>query len=54
MRLAGPLKSADEEAIIRAVHTIEQGELVVGPVVARRVLGFFIPFRRALTLDTRL
>ena len=35
------LKSADEDAIIRAVHAIEQGELVVGPGVARRVLGFF-------------
>jgi DNA-binding NarL/FixJ family response regulator len=35
------LKSADEDAIVRAVHAIEQGELVVGPGVARRVLGFF-------------
>ena len=35
------LKSADEDAIIRAVHAVEQGELVVGPGVARRVLGFF-------------
>jgi DNA-binding NarL/FixJ family response regulator len=35
------LKSADEDAIVRAVHAIEQGELVVGPGVARRILGFF-------------
>lgn len=35
------LKTADEETIVRAVHAIEQGELVVGPGVARRVLGFF-------------
>lgn len=35
------LKSADEDAIIRTVHAIAQGELVVGPVVAVRVLGFF-------------
>jgi DNA-binding NarL/FixJ family response regulator len=35
------LKSADEEAIVRAVRAVEQGELVIGPGVVRRVLGFF-------------
>lgn len=35
------LKSADEDAIVRTVRAIEQGELVIGPGVVRRVLGFF-------------
>lgn len=35
------LKSADEEAILRTVRAVAQGELVVGLGVARRVLGFF-------------
>jgi DNA-binding NarL/FixJ family response regulator len=35
------LKTADEDAILRAVRAVAQGELVVGPGVARRVLGFF-------------
>ena len=35
------LKSADEDAILRAVRAVAQGELVVGPGVVQRVLGFF-------------
>ena len=35
------LKTADEDAIVRAVRAVADGELVVGPGVARRVLGFF-------------
>lgn len=35
------LKSASEDAILRAVRAVADGELVVGPGVARRVLGFF-------------
>jgi DNA-binding NarL/FixJ family response regulator len=44
------LKTADEDAILRAVRAVAQGELVVGPSVARRVLGFFdrpVPSRAA-------
>ena len=35
------LKSADEDAILRAVRAVAEGELVVGPGVAQRVRGFF-------------
>jgi DNA-binding NarL/FixJ family response regulator len=35
------LKSAEEEGIVRAVRAVAEGELVIGPGVARRVLGFF-------------
>lgn len=35
------LKSVDEEAILRAVRAVAEGELVVGLGVARRVRGFF-------------
>jgi DNA-binding NarL/FixJ family response regulator len=35
------LKTADEDAIVRAVRAVADGELVIGPGVARRVLGFF-------------
>ena len=35
------LKSADEDSILRAVRAVAQGELVVGPGVVQRVLGFF-------------
>ncbi len=35
------LKNAEEEAIVRAVWAVYDGELVVGLGAARRVLGFF-------------
>ena len=35
------LKSADEEAILRAIRAVAEGELVVGLGVAKRVRGFF-------------
>jgi len=35
------LKSAGEEGIIRAVRAVAEGELAIGPGIARRVLGFF-------------
>jgi DNA-binding NarL/FixJ family response regulator len=35
------LKSADEDAILRAVRAVAEGELVVGLGAARRVRGFF-------------
>ena len=35
------LKSADEQAILRAVRAVAEGELVVGLGVARRVQSFF-------------
>ena len=35
------LKNAGEEGIIRAVRAVAEGELAIGPGIARRVLGFF-------------
>lgn len=35
------LKGADPDDIVRAVHSIAAGEAVLGPGIARRVLGFF-------------
>jgi DNA-binding NarL/FixJ family response regulator len=35
------LKTAEAAGIMRAVHAVAEGELVVGPGVAARVLGFF-------------
>jgi DNA-binding NarL/FixJ family response regulator len=35
------LKSAEEEGIVRAVRAVAEGELVIGPGVAYRVLSFF-------------
>ena len=35
------LKNAEEEGIMRAVRAVAEGELVIGPGVTARVLGFF-------------
>lgn len=41
------LKGADPDDIVRAVHSVAVGEAVLGPGIARRVLGFFAGGDRA-------
>lgn len=41
------MKGADADDIVRAVHSVAAGEAVLGPGIARRVLGFFAGVDRA-------
>jgi DNA-binding NarL/FixJ family response regulator len=38
------LKDADQEEIVRAIHAVNGGEVIFGPAVASRVIGYFNGF----------
>jgi DNA-binding NarL/FixJ family response regulator len=38
------LKDADQEEIVRAIHAVHRGEVIFGPAVASRVIGYFNGF----------